>query len=407
MITTKKIIMKTNLFTLKRLFFLFALTGSSFFLTAQTMQISNTNAKGYSYVGENTSTWNQTIPPTHTITLPFHATSFTGTFTIKKESGSNPCTTNPNFFNMSVFNMTTSTHMANNATGNTYVTLPSTYSFPIGITFLKLSWWCYDPSQSNNPVSSIVVRVVVIKEPNPNLNIVLTPYCKKNQNNMYNGYIGFTATGTASNINGLEFKVTNQSLPSAIQVHPLSSLIISPPFQIIPYNFHSSNLYGTYTISLQHKYNRIMTNYPSLSYVTTTYPIPTTNSYGWTNRVWKRTLNTCVQDIGTGVVGPKAGLGGKSSDPKGLIEEVDRSKEHKLIVYPNPTSGTINFEPSSEDIIVKQFNVYDTTNSLLLSKQINNVGKQTVDLSDLKEGIYMLQIETNKGIETTKIIKNK
>jgi hypothetical protein len=394
--------MKTNLFTLKRLFFLFALTGSSFFLTAQKMQISNTNAKGYSHVGGvGIHVGEGGTSSTYTITLPFYATSFTGNFTIVQ---SNPCQGNP--FNMNVHNLNTG-FIANNVPSNTNVTLPSTYSFPIGTTYLKVSYWCDYPNPfQGQGITSNLIKVVVIKEQDPNLNIVLTPYCHTKKNSIiYNGYIGFKATGTASNINGLELKVTNPLNLS--EFYPISTWLSASPPQLNPIYFYSSNLNGTYTIRLQHKYNRIMSNVGGLSYATnaTIYPIPIPNNYGWTNRVWTKTIGSCMQNIDD--VKPKENFVGKSSNPKGLIEEVDRSKEHKLIVYPNPTSGTINFEPSSEDIIVKQFNVYDTTNSLILSKQINNVGKQTVDLSDLKEGIYMLQIETNKGIETTKIIKNK
>lgn len=384
--------MKTHLFKLRIQLLVLFFLGTNLFLNAQSMRISNTNAKEYSY---NAST------KTHTVKLPFYENSFTGTFIMLKD-GANYCTSPGSLLNLNLYNNATGNIIANNSNGNNpFVSFP--YSFPVGTTYLRLSSSCYIPSQPNTPITNIVVSVVVTKEPNPILNIVFTPFCQKAKlTNINTGYFSYKATGTASNVTGLDIKVTKLSNNSS-QLFPLSSFLNPPPSNVlIPTTFYSSNTNGTYKISLQYKYNRITSNYPFFTSANTVYDIPTPNNYGWTNHVWTKTYNTCpITEVPVGPIET-----GKSSTQDLTIEVENKSNVKNLKVFPNPTTGTINFEPSSEDIIVKQINVYDTTNLLLFSKEINSVGKQSLDLSNLKEGIYMLQIETDRGIEITKIIKN-
>jgi hypothetical protein len=69
-------------------------------------------------------------------------------------------------------------------------------------------------------------------------------------------------------------------------------------------------------------------------------------------------------------------------------------------VFPNPTTGlvTINIETC-----IKRISLSDHTGSQMISKNINTQRYQ-LDLSELKNGVYYLQILTDKGTATRKIV---
>lgn len=237
--------------------------------------------------------------------------------------------------------------------------------------------------------SSRYFRVHVIKELTPSINLNFQGFCKlaNGQSNQYSGSIGFRVNGTATNISSKLFLSV---------VNPAGLIYEIPLTSVAPFNnsaFYDGTNNGTYTIKLVHKFTNT-----NGSTVTRNVPV---NEIGWQNFSFVKTFAMCSN------IGPRPHKEtGKSSTQDLTIEVENKSNVKNLKVFPNPTTGTINFEPSSEDIIVKQINVYDTTNLLLFSKEINSVGKHSIDLSNLKEGIYMLQIETDRGIELTKIVKN-
>ena len=74
-------------------------------------------------------------------------------------------------------------------------------------------------------------------------------------------------------------------------------------------------------------------------------------------------------------------------------------------VYPNPTSGILNLiqdQITSHELQVKNIEVFD----VMGKKQRVESGKQNVmDISDLPAGVYFLQIQTENGMVTRKVIK--
>jgi len=80
------------------------------------------------------------------------------------------------------------------------------------------------------------------------------------------------------------------------------------------------------------------------------------------------------------------------------------SSFHKsdISVYPNPTLGIVSFEPSNEKI--KKITISDITGKQVF-ENINLSNIQSIDLSDFKNGIYTVSIQTENKIYTTKIIK--
>jgi hypothetical protein len=76
-------------------------------------------------------------------------------------------------------------------------------------------------------------------------------------------------------------------------------------------------------------------------------------------------------------------------------EEVSRS----INVYPNPTQDILNVV---SDLPIKQIDIYDINGKMV--KQIINP-EQSISLIELTKGIYMLQIQTDKGIAIKKVTK--
>ncbi len=73
-----------------------------------------------------------------------------------------------------------------------------------------------------------------------------------------------------------------------------------------------------------------------------------------------------------------------------------------LNIYPNPTHGKINISSAYK------INTLSITN--IIGKKIlftENLSKNTIDLSSYKNGVYFINISTEKGIHTEKIILNK
>jgi hypothetical protein len=71
----------------------------------------------------------------------------------------------------------------------------------------------------------------------------------------------------------------------------------------------------------------------------------------------------------------------------------------KISVYPNPVHSNLKFTGLSGPVYAS---VYDMTGRLYLHKKVTN----TLDMSNLKAGIYMLKIRNESGSKVFKIIKD-
>lgn len=76
--------------------------------------------------------------------------------------------------------------------------------------------------------------------------------------------------------------------------------------------------------------------------------------------------------------------------------------ENDIEVYPNPTNDIINISTPNENI--NQINVYDMLGSLLKSQK-GNSDKEQVSIQELPNAIYLLEVKTDKGNKTVKIVK--
>lgn len=75
-----------------------------------------------------------------------------------------------------------------------------------------------------------------------------------------------------------------------------------------------------------------------------------------------------------------------------------------LEVYPNPSNNLINITSPEQNI--ESITVTDLNGRIVKSTEFNNTAKAIIDIADLSDGVYMLNISANNHIATQKIIKN-
>ena len=75
------------------------------------------------------------------------------------------------------------------------------------------------------------------------------------------------------------------------------------------------------------------------------------------------------------------------------------STSNKVSIYPNPVQNVLNIDSDNPIISVS---ILNPTGSLV--KRFEN-GEQSFDVSDLSAGIYIIKVETKKGISSSKILK--
>ncbi|AWG20509.1 hypothetical protein FFWV33_02670 [Flavobacterium faecale] len=78
------------------------------------------------------------------------------------------------------------------------------------------------------------------------------------------------------------------------------------------------------------------------------------------------------------------------------------SKSNSIKVYPNPTSDSVTIEASTTDNATVQ--VSDSTGRILVTKNLSNA-TNTVDLSQLQQGVYIFKVKTKDGESVTKVVK--
>ena len=70
-------------------------------------------------------------------------------------------------------------------------------------------------------------------------------------------------------------------------------------------------------------------------------------------------------------------------------------------IYPNPTTDILNIAQTSA-VQVSHIDLYDMVGKHVLRK----INSNTLDLSSLSDGIYLLEISSNQGKHKSRIVKN-
>jgi hypothetical protein len=80
----------------------------------------------------------------------------------------------------------------------------------------------------------------------------------------------------------------------------------------------------------------------------------------------------------------------------------DNQLSQQILLYPNPVQNTLHINSQIDGTL----NIYDISGKQLLSKNLQK-GEQSINLKDLKPGVYMAQIVSNGQMFTQKLIVNK
>lgn len=144
----------------------------------------------------------------------------------------------------------------------------------------------------------------------------------------------------------------------------------------------------------------------------------------WTKDGGKVNLNEYVASLGfddlgitlavpTGISPDGKFLGGiganfELSDARGFLVRLpgslatqDAVVSDKLGVYPNPIQDFTTIKTANK---IETAEVYNLAGQLVFSSKVN--GDKKINLSNLKSGIYILKVKTDKGTETVKLMKN-
>lgn len=83
------------------------------------------------------------------------------------------------------------------------------------------------------------------------------------------------------------------------------------------------------------------------------------------------------------------------------VEEVETAKSFTL--FPNPFVEELQI--ASKEQSITQVQLYDITGKLIQEEKVNNQNSFTLKTNDLPIGTYLVNIITDKGKETYKVIK--
>jgi len=88
------------------------------------------------------------------------------------------------------------------------------------------------------------------------------------------------------------------------------------------------------------------------------------------------------------------------------IENVFEENSKHMKIYPNPSIGLLILETSGQDLGNGKFNIYDANGILLLEKKVNfSSGEKQVLVSELPNGIYIIQSQNNPSIVSKFVIQ--
>lgn len=367
----KKIILQTS----KLLLVIGLLSMVSFKSQAQTFNYgNNTNAVAVTGPTTSGSTTN------YTFTIPFYQTDMTGTFSIAYNT---IFSCGPGYYKHITLNKTNGTYVSSSDNSNG-VSIPGS-SMPLGTTSYVMRVYCANgaPDLPSQLLATRYINITVVKEADPSLSLSLNAFCKKNSDNLYNGYIGFNVTGSYVNAGKLYLSVGNTAgtCPQADTKLTALSNNINLPTNSLPATgsaFYNCNTNTTYTVSMIYRSATITGQ-------NLVYDIPN-GSCGWTDYSWTKTFKSCLNKLEP-----------VPSDPIEL--------KNVTLVYPNPAKDVVNVKLANDEKIIS-VSILDYSNTAQKTESYKRLAsEQSLEVANLKKGIYVLEIVTNKGVKREKFVK--
>jgi hypothetical protein len=99
---------------------------------------------------------------------------------------------------------------------------------------------------------------------------------------------------------------------------------------------------------------------------------------------------------------PSTGIIGILAQVTNPLEVPQLELSEKITVFPNPTTAMVYFQTDT-NLVDERISVFNLSGQLISEKKIN--GDNSLDLSDISSGVYLIQF-TNKNVKSFKIIKH-
>jgi len=140
------------------------------------------------------------------------------------------------------------------------------------------------------------------------------------------------------------------------------------------------------------------------------------NNYAWqvgnnyyADSVYKFIMNSNFK--GATLIARVEGYTNICEEVKGFLLTInEKNMISNLAIYPNPTSSKFNVAFSTENGSNVSLKVIDYAGKLVYSREFaansNSINEQEIDLTNQAEGLYILQIATDKNTISRKIVKN-
>ncbi|MEM9679764.1 MAG: PQQ-dependent sugar dehydrogenase [Bacteroidota bacterium] len=86
---------------------------------------------------------------------------------------------------------------------------------------------------------------------------------------------------------------------------------------------------------------------------------------------------------------------------------IDENSLSSVTVYPNPASSNVNISTSGTSIQLNKINIYSTLGKLVKTVTPNTSEINTIEISDLSQGLYILELQASNGeSRTQKLVIN-
>ncbi len=87
------------------------------------------------------------------------------------------------------------------------------------------------------------------------------------------------------------------------------------------------------------------------------------------------------------------------------VDAKDDVSTDAIDIFPNPTNDVLNVTNSDANLIINSIEVLDALGAVVIVETSVNKGNNTMDLTNISEGVYLVKLNTTQGAIIKKVIK--
>ncbi|QXP58790.1 T9SS type A sorting domain-containing protein [Olleya sp. HaHaR_3_96] len=275
--------------------------------------------------------------------------------------------------------------------GNSIATLHKWFviqNIAVGQTYYTIKSLC---NGAEIPGSRKLIRIVVIKEATPTIDLTMGGYCVKDANGSYTGNIHLTAVGSYTNAGKLYLQTTtsaNNCNPNSLIKLTNMATSNAPNNTINNNGFYSCNVIGTYNVKMFYQGT-------SLSGELITQQI-TNGDLGWIDYSFTKSFGSCLN----------------RAIPVPLVKyrlQLETLSADSPIGFSNPVKDELKLFLNSSDNISFDIEIHNLSGTIVKKssfKDVNNKSNMNINIENLKKGIYIVSIKKGNSIIRKKMSKD-